>query len=190
MIMRLSSAGLRGVASPHRRGLVAGISSLSASRSISSINKSGVRNDAASHRLLRAAPLYRSAGKILSINGSIRYWQNSQCRGMAAATGEEIVIEVPSMGDSITEGTVVQWLKEEGDGVTEDEVVVVLETDKVSIDVRAPQDGTVCAKLAQEGETVEVGVPLMKMKAGEGGGGNTRSPQNNLIPPRTEDHPT
>ncbi len=42
---------------------------------------------------------------------------------MAAATGEEIVIEVPSMGDSITEGTVVQWLKEEGDGVTEDEVI-------------------------------------------------------------------
>ncbi len=52
-------------------------------------------------------------------------------------------------------------------------MVVVLETDKVSIDVRAPQDGTVSAKLAQEGENVEVGAPLMKMTAGEGGGGRT-----------------
>ncbi len=40
-----------------------------------------------------------------------------------AAAGEEIVIKVPSMGDSITEGTVVQWLKEEGDTVAEDEVI-------------------------------------------------------------------
>ncbi len=56
-------------------------------------------------------------------------------------------------------------------------MVVVLETDKVSIDVRAPQDGTVCAKLAQEGETVEVGVPLMKMKAGEGGGELAQPPK-------------
>ncbi len=40
-----------------------------------------------------------------------------------AATGEEIVVEVPAMGDSITEGTVVQWLKEEGDAVAEDEVI-------------------------------------------------------------------
>ncbi len=42
---------------------------------------------------------------------------------MAAAAGTEIVVEVPSMGDSITEGTVVEWLKEEGDGVIEDEVI-------------------------------------------------------------------
>ncbi len=62
-------------------------------------------------------------------------------------------------------------------------MVVVLETDKISIDVRAPQDGTVCGKLAEEGETVEVGVPLMKMKAGEIGesGEKPRS-----VPPKIE----
>ncbi len=63
--------------------------------------------------------------------------------------------------------------------------MVVLETDKVSIDVRAPQDGIVCGKLAQEGETVEVGVPLMKMKAGEigEGGGETRTAPPKIEPP-------
>lgn len=47
------------------------------------------------------------------------------------AGGEEI-ISVPSMGDSITEGTIVEWTKQPGDSVEVDEVVVVLETDKVS----------------------------------------------------------
>ncbi len=65
--------------------------------------------------------------------------------------------------------------------------MVVLETDKVSIDVRAPQGGTVCAKLAQEGETVEVGVPLMKMKAREGGGKTRAAPK---IEPSTPPPPT
>lgn len=45
--------------------------------------------------------------------------------------GSEEVVPVPSMGDSITEGTIVEWAKQPGDSVEVDEVVVVLETDKV-----------------------------------------------------------
>ncbi|CAM9650765.1 unnamed protein product [Laminaria digitata] len=67
------------------------------------------------------------------------------------------------MGDSITEGTVVQWMKNTGEPVEADEVVVVLETDKVSIDVRSPSAGTLVEQMAGEGDNVEVGTALMKI---------------------------
>ncbi|KAG5185446.1 dihydrolipoamide succinyltransferase [Tribonema minus] len=60
------------------------------------------------------------------------------------------------MGDSISEGTIVQWMKAEGDSVAVDDVLVVLETDKVSVDVRSPEAGTLAAQLAGEGDTVQV----------------------------------
>ncbi|GMG16279.1 unnamed protein product [Phytophthora fragariaefolia] len=84
----------------------------------------------------------------------------------APAAGEETTVPVPSMGDSISEGTVVEWLKQPGDFAAEDEVVVVLETDKVSVDVRAPKAGTVTSTLADVDQTVEIGVPLFKMVLG------------------------
>ncbi|KAK1943096.1 Dihydrolipoyllysine-residue succinyltransferase component of 2-oxoglutarate dehydrogenase complex [Phytophthora citrophthora] len=84
----------------------------------------------------------------------------------AAPTGEETTVPVPSMGDSISEGTVVEWIKKAGDYVAEDEVVVVLETDKVSVDVRAPKAGTVTGTLADVDQTVEIGVPLFSMVFG------------------------
>ncbi|KAL3657138.1 hypothetical protein V7S43_017932 [Phytophthora oleae] len=84
----------------------------------------------------------------------------------AAPTGEETTVPVPSMGDSISEGTVVEWIKKTGDYVAEDEVVVVLETDKVSVDVRAPKAGTITGTLADVDQTVEIGVPLFSMVLG------------------------
>ncbi|UIZ21046.1 hypothetical protein KXD40_000714 [Peronospora effusa] len=72
-------------------------------------------------------------------------------------------VPVPSMGDSISEGTVVEWLKAPGDFVETDEVVVVLETDKVSVDVRAPFSGVLEAQLAQIDENVLVGAPLFSV---------------------------
>ncbi|KAE8879652.1 Dihydrolipoyllysine-residue succinyltransferase component of 2-oxoglutarate dehydrogenase complex [Phytophthora fragariae] len=84
----------------------------------------------------------------------------------AAPSGEETTVPVPSMGDSISEGTVVEWLKKAGDFAAEDEVVVVLETDKVSVDVRAPKAGTVTSILADVDQTVEIGVPLFKIVLG------------------------
>ncbi|GMF40060.1 unnamed protein product [Phytophthora lilii] len=84
----------------------------------------------------------------------------------AAPAGEETTVPVPSMGDSISEGTVVEWIKKAGDYVAEDEVVVVLETDKVSVDVRAPKAGTIKSTLADVDQTVEIGVPLFSMVLG------------------------
>ena len=76
-------------------------------------------------------------------------------------------IMVPTLGESVTEATVGQWLKSPGDAVAKDEVLVELETDKVSVEVPAPEDGTLAEIVAKEGETVEIGALLAKL--GEGG---------------------
>ncbi|MEL6662264.1 MAG: 2-oxoglutarate dehydrogenase complex dihydrolipoyllysine-residue succinyltransferase [Pseudomonadota bacterium] len=77
-------------------------------------------------------------------------------------------ITVPTLGESVTEATVGQWLKAAGDSVAKDEVLVELETDKVSVEVPAPEAGTLSEIVAKEGETVEIGAILAKLGAGNG----------------------
>merc|ERR1719375_2168694 len=67
---------------------------------------------------------------------------------------------VPSMGDSITSGSIAEWVKTEGDYVHVDDVIVVIETDKVSVDVRASNAGQIKSVVGEEGDTVDVGAPL------------------------------
>ena len=76
---------------------------------------------------------------------------------------------VPPLGDSITEAVVGKWNKKEGDTVSMDEAVVVLETDKVSIDVPAPTNGTVGKIAFAEGSKVKVGDILGAITEGAGG---------------------
>ncbi len=78
-------------------------------------------------------------------------------------------IRVPSLGESVTTATVARWLKKPGETVGADEPVVELETDKVSVEVNAPQAGTLGAHAAAEGDEVEVGA-LLGTLAGAGGG--------------------
>lgn len=72
-------------------------------------------------------------------------------------------IDVPTMGDSITEGTIVDIPVAPGDYVHEDDVILVLETDKVSIDVRAPEGGKVLEILGEVDDIVEVGSGLYRL---------------------------
>lgn len=65
-------------------------------------------------------------------------------------------IKVPAVGESITEGTIAQWTKKSGDFVKRDEVVLVLETDKASVEVVAESDGVITTK-AKAGDVVKVG---------------------------------
>jgi len=67
------------------------------------------------------------------------------------------------MGDSITEGTIVDLPVAPGDYVQADDVVVILETDKVSVDVRAPEAGSILEILGEIDDVVEVGSPLFRM---------------------------
>ena len=69
-------------------------------------------------------------------------------------------IRVPTMGESVTEATVGQWLKSAGDAVKADEPLVELETDKVAQEVLAPVDGILAEIVASDGDTVEVGALL------------------------------
>lgn len=79
------------------------------------------------------------------------------------------------MGDSITEGTIVDLPVAPGDFVEADDVVVVLETDKVSVDVRAPQSGAVVEILGEIDDVVEVGSGLYRLDT-DAIGGNAAPP--------------
>ncbi|RIA56377.1 2-oxoglutarate dehydrogenase complex dihydrolipoyllysine-residue succinyltransferase [Dichotomicrobium thermohalophilum] len=75
-------------------------------------------------------------------------------------------IRVPTLGESVTEATVGQWFKKSGEHVNEDEPVVELETDKVTVEVPAPVSGVISSIAVEEGETVEVGALLGAIEAG------------------------
>lgn len=66
-------------------------------------------------------------------------------------------IKVPELAESITEGTIAQWLKKKGDQVQKGEYVVELETDKVNVEIISDFDGILTDLLAEEGDTVKVG---------------------------------
>lgn len=76
-------------------------------------------------------------------------------------------IVVPTLGESVSEATVAQWLKKEGDTVAVDEPLVELETDKVTLEVNATAAGVITSIVVQEGENVEVGALLGEI-GGEG----------------------
>ena len=69
-------------------------------------------------------------------------------------------VNVPNMGDSISEGTLVEWSKNVGEQCNVDDVVAIIETDKVSIDVRTDYAGVLTEQLAKIDDTLEVGAPL------------------------------
>ncbi|TSC25072.1 2-oxoglutarate dehydrogenase complex dihydrolipoyllysine-residue succinyltransferase [Corallococcus sp. Z5C101001] len=79
-----------------------------------------------------------------------------------------VELKVPPLGESITEAVVGKWNKKQGDTVAADEPLVVLETDKVTIDVPAPAAGSVASIAFKEGDKVRVGDVLGTIEAGAG----------------------
>ena len=69
-------------------------------------------------------------------------------------------IMTPALGESVTEATVARWTKKAGDSVKKDELLVELETDKVSLEVVAPEDGVLTEIVSEEGATIEPGTVL------------------------------
>ncbi|MFC7751850.1 2-oxoglutarate dehydrogenase, E2 component, dihydrolipoamide succinyltransferase [Tsukamurella soli] len=77
-------------------------------------------------------------------------------------------VKMPALGESVTEGTVTRWLKQEGDTVAEDEPLLEVSTDKVDTEIPAPASGVLLKILAQEDDVVEVGGDLASIgEAGE-----------------------
>ena len=79
-----------------------------------------------------------------------------------------VQVVMPAMGDSVSEGTVLEWRKQEGDAVAADETLVEISTDKVDAEVPAPVSGTVLKIHAGEGDTVAVGALLAEIAASDG----------------------
>ena len=77
-------------------------------------------------------------------------------------------IKVPELAESITEGTIAQWVKKVGDRVEKGEFIVELETDKVNAEIISEEAGVLTQILAQEGDTVLVGQTIAVVEAGEG----------------------
>ena len=79
-------------------------------------------------------------------------------------------ITVPVLGESVTEGSIGEWLKQPGDAVAVDEPIVSLETDKVAVDVPSPIAGVMSEHKAAEGDTVEVGAVIAIIEEGASAG--------------------
>jgi 2-oxoglutarate dehydrogenase E1 component len=79
------------------------------------------------------------------------------------AVNTTIQVVMPQMGDSVTEGTILEWHKAEGDVVSADETIVEISTDKVDAEVPAPAAGTLVKIHAAEGDTVTVGSVLAEI---------------------------
>ena len=79
-----------------------------------------------------------------------------------------VEVKVPVLGESVSEATIGQWLKQPGEAVSADEPIASLETDKVAIEVMAPVAGVMGAHLAKEGDNVSVGALIATIEAGSG----------------------
>ncbi len=89
------------------------------------------------------------------------------------AVNTTVQVKLPAMGESVREGTVLEWHKQEGDAVEADEPLVDVSTDKVDAEVPAPAAGTLVKILAGEGETVAVGAVLAEIAPRNGASGPT-----------------
>jgi len=81
-----------------------------------------------------------------------------------------VQISMPEMGESVTEGIVLEWHVAEGDSVSEGDTVVEVSTDKVDAEVPAPADGVITKLIASVDDEVPVGAPLAEMETGDGAG--------------------
>ena len=83
-----------------------------------------------------------------------------------------IDITIPALGESITEATILRWVKTAGEPVTRDEVIVEIETDKATMELVAPESGVLSEVLKGEGETVQIGELIARVSPN----GATKSP--------------
>src|SRR5690606_35534699 len=85
-------------------------------------------------------------------------------------------VNLPALGESVTEGTVTRWLKNVGDRVEVDEPLLEVSTDKVDTEIPSPIAGVIEEILVAEDETVEVGAPLVRIGDGSSDGAEPAAP--------------
>src|SRR5918999_707772 len=103
-----------------------------------------------------------------------------------ATRATTVQITMPQMGESVTEGTILEWLKQVGDRVDADEPVVEVSTDKVDAEVPAPAAGTLTKILAEPDSTVAVGAVLGEIEADGNGAAPAAAPEQPETPAEPE----
>jgi len=98
-------------------------------------------------------------------------------------------VTMPQLGETVVEGTIVKWLKSEGDSVDRDEPLFEISTDKVDTEVPSPVAGTITEILVQEGETVEVGTQLAMIESGDGQAADAQAPKEEEAPAEGAEEP-
>ncbi|KAI8882753.1 dihydrolipoyllysine-residue succinyltransferase E2 component [Backusella circina FSU 941] len=104
---------------------------------------------------------------------TVGYQRSSQLNGHNGIFAQQIrtyadkVVKVPQMAESISEGTLKQWVKQVGDFVQQDEEVATIETDKIDVTVNSPASGTITEVYANEEDNVSVGADFFKLELGD-----------------------
>ncbi|WP_460777514.1 2-oxoglutarate dehydrogenase, E2 component, dihydrolipoamide succinyltransferase, partial [Nocardiopsis nanhaiensis] len=104
--------------------------------------------------------------------------------GSAESDGSGTPVAIPALGESVTEGTVTQWLKNVGDTVEEDEPLLEVSTDKVDTEIPSPVAGVLTKILVDEDETVEIGTEIAII-----GGASGSAPSASAPEPKSEPEP-
>jgi 2-oxoglutarate dehydrogenase E2 component (dihydrolipoamide succinyltransferase) len=94
-------------------------------------------------------------------------------------------VTMPALGESVTEGTVTRWLKQEGEQVEVDEPLLEVSTDKVDTEIPSPAAGVLTKILVSEDETVDVGAELAVIGGDGDGAAPAGGSDNHLIKPLT-----
>ncbi|GAM21704.1 hypothetical protein SAMD00019534_048790 [Acytostelium subglobosum LB1] len=137
------------------------------SRSFGSLSSSSLRTSVKSS--VSVSTPYSFTASTSTINNdqqSCLFNNNNTIQKRSYSSAEGDIIKVPSMGDSISEGTIVSWAKNVGDSVKVDDVLCSIETDKVTIDINAQDSGVLTEQFASNGQNVLVGTPLYRIKKG------------------------
>ncbi|MDQ4028422.1 MAG: E3 binding domain-containing protein [Actinomycetota bacterium] len=95
-------------------------------------------------------------------------------------------IKMPQLGETVVEGTITKWLKQEGDKVQADEYIVEISTDKVDSEVPSSAAGVIQKILVQEGETVQVGTAIAVVGEDGEAGGQPQAEQEQAEPQAAE----
>ena len=105
----------------------------------------------------------------------------------ATTGGSAMNIDVPNVGESVSEVTIASWMKQPGEAVAKDEAIVELETDKAAQELVAPQAGVMGEILVAEGDVAKVGQTIATLLAGASGGSAAAAPSESVSAPAVSD---
>jgi 2-oxoglutarate dehydrogenase E2 component (dihydrolipoamide succinyltransferase) len=101
-----------------------------------------------------------------------------------------VEVRIPEVGESIVEVQIAQWLKAEGDQVTKDESLAVIDSEKTTFDLPAPENGKLSRILCQAGQTVKVGASIAQIEPGSAAGPPRTAAAQSSTPPNKKPAPT